>query len=109
MIRTVRANLSRRLVVCGLIALGAIAPAWPDVMSSAHEDALKARARGEIKSLEEIIATLKVHKYDRLVDVQIYRRDNRWIYEVTWLTKAGRYRIFTVDAAHASILKDEVK
>lgn len=109
MIRADRAKLSIRLVMAGLIAFGLGGAAAPDDSAPDHEDALKARARGEIKSLEEIIETLKVHKYDRLVDVQIYRRDSRWIYEVTWLTKSGRYRIFTVDAAHAAVLKDEVK
>ncbi|MDR3493995.1 MAG: hypothetical protein P4L82_05285 [Ancalomicrobiaceae bacterium] len=107
--RAVRASLSRRLALAGLMALAAGGTAMPDVVSPDHEDALKARARGEIRSLEEIIESLKVHKYDRLVDVQIYKRGNRWIYELTWLTKAGRYRIFTVDAAHAVVLKDEVK
>ncbi len=74
-----------------------------------HDDALGARERGEIKSLDEILQLLKPRKNDRLVDVVLDRRDGRYIYEVTWLTKVGRYRIFTIDAKDGIILKDETK
>jgi len=74
-----------------------------------HDDALAARARGEIKSLDEILQLLKPRKSDRMVDVVLSRRDGRFIYEVTLLTKLGRYRIFTVDATDGAILKDETK
>jgi uncharacterized membrane protein YkoI len=74
-----------------------------------HDDALGARARGEIKSLDEILQTLTPRKSDRMVDVVLERRDGRYIYEVTWLTKTGRYRIFTIDATDGRILKDETK
>ncbi len=74
-----------------------------------HDDALNARARGEIKPLDEILQLLKPRASDRMVDVVLDRRDGRWIYEVTWLTKFGRYRIFTVNAKDGVILKDEIK
>jgi hypothetical protein len=74
-----------------------------------HDDALAARSRGEIKSLEEILQSLKPRPNDRMVDVVLDRRDGRWTYNVTWLTKEGRYRIFTVDAKDGIVLKDETK
>jgi uncharacterized membrane protein YkoI len=95
----------------GLLAAAAlvlVAAAEPETAPD-HDDALKARARGEIKPLEQILQALKVHRTDRLVDVGINKRDGRWIYEVTWITKTGRFHIFTVDAAQAIILKDEIK
>jgi uncharacterized membrane protein YkoI len=79
------------------------------VTTQDHDDALSARARGEIQSLEEILQLLKPKPTDRLVDVVLDRRDGRWIYEVTWLTKLGRYHITTVNAKDGVILKDETK
>ncbi len=74
-----------------------------------HDDALAARARGEIKSLDDILQLMKPRKSDRMVDVVLTKRDGRFIYEVTLLTKLGRYRICTVDAKDGTILKDETK
>ena len=76
---------------------------------SDHDDALAARARGEIKSLGDILQSGKPRPNDRMVDVVLDHRDDRWIYEVTWLTKVGRYRIVTLDATDGTILKDETK
>jgi len=74
-----------------------------------HDDALNARARGEIMPLDEILQLLKPRKTDRMVDVVLDRRDERWIYEVTLLTKLGRYRIVTINAKDGVILKDGTK
>ena len=74
-----------------------------------HDDALNARARGEILPLETILQMLTQRKGDRLVDVVLQRPDGRWVYQVTWLTKTGRYRIFSVDAKDGQVLKDETK
>ena len=105
-----RARLAIAAVLLGMLTLAPVSGGAEVATSpSDHDDALKARARGEIRPLEQILEGLKVHKSDRLVDVEIRRLEGRWIYEVTWLTKIGRLRTFTVDAAQAVVLKDEIK
>lgn len=74
-----------------------------------HDSALEARARGEILPLEDILKKLSIRPEDRLVDVVLGRRDGQWIYDITWLTKSGRYHILTVEAAHGQLLQDQIK
>ncbi len=93
------------VAMIGQVSAGPVASHEP----SDHDNALKARARGEIKPLEQILEALKVQKSDRLIDVDIDQQGERWIYKVVWITKTGRFHIYTVDAAKAIILKDEIK
>lgn len=74
-----------------------------------HDSALDARARGEIMPLEEILKKLGGATDERLVDVVLERRGEHWIYDITRLTPAGRYRILTVDASNGRLIQDQTK
>lgn len=90
--------------------VGTAAPdADPAVRGSDHDTALAALARGEIKPLDEILATLHLSPAESFLGVGFDRADGRWIYEMTLLTAGGRYRIVTVDAADATIIKEELR
>lgn len=83
----------------------------PDVGVSRpdHDSALDARARGEILPLEDILKRLGSAPDERLVDVVLEHRDAHWIYDITRLTPAGRYRILTVDASNGRLIQDQTK
>lgn len=85
------------------------ADAEPAVRGSDHETALAALARGEIKPLDEILATLRLSPAESFLGVGFDRAGGRWIYEMTLLTAGGRYRVVTVDAANATIIKEELR
>ncbi|KPL52611.1 hypothetical protein ABB55_10565 [Prosthecomicrobium hirschii] len=74
-----------------------------------HEKARQALARGEVKSLDEILGLVTLSGQDNFVEVSLDRTDGRWIYAMTLLTAGGRYRVVTIDAATAKVLKEELK
>jgi hypothetical protein len=74
-----------------------------------HDSALDARARGEIMPLEDILKRLGSTPDERLVDVVLEHRGAHWIYDITRLTPAGRYRILTVDASSGRLIQDQTK
>lgn len=81
----------------------------PESVTADHERAWQALARGEVKSLDEILGLVTLRGHDNFVEVSLDRTDGRWIYAMTLLTAGGRYRVVTVDAATAKILKEELK
>lgn len=87
----------------------ATADVEPAVRGSDHDTALAALARGEIKPLDEILATLRLSPAESFLGVGFDRSGGRWIYEMTLLTAGGRYRVVTVDAANATIIKEELR
>lgn len=74
-----------------------------------HDSALDARARGEIMPLEDILKRIGSTTDERLVDVVLEHRGQHWIYDITRLTSAGRYRILTVDASNGRLIEDQTK
>jgi uncharacterized membrane protein YkoI len=83
-------------------------PAAGQSMLADHDAALAALARGEIKPLDEILASVKIDS-ESFVSVEFDKSAGRWLYAMTLLTASGRYRIVTVDAATAEILNEELK
>ncbi|MBT9292817.1 PepSY domain-containing protein [Prosthecodimorpha staleyi] len=81
----------------------------PESVAADHEKARQALARGEVKSLDEILGLVTLRGHDNFVEVSLDRTDGRWIYAMTLLTAGGRYRVVTIDAATAKVLKEELK
>ncbi len=91
------------MLVVGSGPVSANDPQWD------HDDALAAVERGEVKPLSEIMAVTRSTTSDRFVDVELARKTGRWIYEMTLLTDAGRFRVLKIDGATASILNEEFR
>ncbi|MEJ1157204.1 PepSY domain-containing protein [Prosthecomicrobium sp. N25] len=97
-----------RSLLCAAALLAAVVPAAAQSAVADHEAALAALARGEVKPLDEILATVKIGT-DAFIGIGFDRADGRWVYAMTLLTESGRYRVVTVDAATAEVLNEELK
>ena len=89
------------LIVCGV--LGTATPA----ASEDHDTARRALEHGEIRPLDQIIASVKSNVTGNIVSVEIEHFGPAWDYELRVLDRDGRIRRVTVDARSAQILKIE--
>ncbi len=71
-----------------------------------HERAREAVRRGEILSLEQILAK-HARADERLIEVEIDRKGRRWEYELELLGSDGRVRELEIDGASGSLLDEE--
>ena len=104
------APLSRRTVV-GLLAAAIAAvevPAGAHAKDKEeeedHDRARHALERGEIQSLDKVMAVVRDHVGGDIVGVEL-EHDDSWIYEFKVLKADGRIVEVSVDAASARILK----
>jgi uncharacterized membrane protein YkoI len=93
-----------------LVITVAVAASWPTVArADGHErDALhEAVEHGEIRSLADILATIRDKLPGEVAGVAVERKDGRWIYEFRVVDRQGRLFEVNVDARTATI--DRVK
>lgn len=91
------------LLAAGLLAAGADAMARDD---QDHEAARKAMARGEILPLTRILPVVAQARPGDVLKLQLDRHGQRFVYEVTVLTPAGKVTEVHVDAKTGALLKD---
>jgi uncharacterized membrane protein YkoI len=72
-----------------------------------HERAREAVRRGELLSLEQILARHPLRAGERLVEVELDRDDGRWEYEIEILTPAGRVRELEIDGATGALIDED--
>lgn len=68
-------------------------------------DVKQLKESGEITSLEIILDNLSEHNISRLLEVELYKRNNQYIYELEYIDDNGRVYEIEVDAVNAKVLK----
>ncbi len=102
---------ARQGILAGMV-LASIVAAGLARGSGAHDDddqaqARRARAAGEIVSLETILAAVDAGFRGQVIEVDLERDDGRWQYEIELLTADGHVIELTYDAATAKLLEAE--
>ncbi|WP_439535502.1 PepSY domain-containing protein [Methyloversatilis sp.] len=94
-----------------LLAFGALAAGvFYMPMGFADDDHIRARElsqRGEILSLEKISERAKAVRPGKLIDIDLERKRELWIYEVELLDDQGRVWEMKLDARNGELLKLE--
>jgi len=72
-----------------------------------HERAREAVRRGELLSLERILALHPLRPGERLIEVEIERDQGRWEYELELLGEDGRVRELEIDGASGALLDED--
>ncbi|HJV27231.1 MAG TPA: PepSY domain-containing protein [Aromatoleum sp.] len=83
----------------GAMATSGIASADGD-----HDRARSALERGEVLPLHVIIEKVERAYPGKVVEVELEREHDRWIYELRWLTRGGSLTKIEVDARDGTIL-----
>lgn len=102
------------LILAGLLTTATIAAITAGVLymptGFADDDHIRARElsqRGEILSLEKISERAKAMHPGKLIDIDLERKRERWIYEVELLDDQGRVWEMKLDAGNGELLKLE--
>lgn len=73
-----------------------------------QDEALKLRKQGEILSSQTFIErALERHPKARLLELELEKKQGRYIYEVELLTAYGQVRELKFDASSGELLEDE--
>lgn len=98
--RRVATRPRRPWVVAGLLALISVAPpsraAEPD-----HDEALRLRQAGQILPLQEVVARVVSQSPGRILEVELERAGDDYVYEVEILEPGGTLRRLWLDARTA--------
>ncbi|MCC6592365.1 MAG: peptidase [Xanthomonadales bacterium] len=72
-----------------------------------HEHAREAVRRGELLSLERILALHPPRPGERLLEVEVEHEAGRWEYELELLGADGRVRELEIDGASGALLDED--
>ena len=72
-----------------------------------HELARQALQRKEILPLDQVLAAIRDRVPGEIVEIELEREKDRWIYEVEIIDETGRMRDVLVDAKNAEIIGTE--
>jgi len=99
----------RHLVQAGLLVtalgVGGMTAVWAS--SSDHEQARQAMQADEIQPLAEILQKVSSEVHGRILEVELERKRNRWIYEFKTIEENGMVRETKVDAKTGEVLHSE--
>ena len=96
---------ARRSLLVGLAScLGVRSAAGTD---KDHDRARRAFQRGEIRSLSQIMADLKPQLGGEVIEVELERKANSYVYKLKILPASGRLWEVYVDAATGKVLRRE--
>lgn len=70
-----------------------------------HERARAALAAGEIRPLAELLAEVERRWVGRVIEMELDRDDDRWVYEFKLLPPSGRVFDLKLDAATGALLR----
>jgi len=99
--------MSRRLQLPAVIAVAAFIALCPAVVvadegEDDHEVARELYEHGDIRSLGEVVATLKRDNRGEVVGIELIPIGNRWVYRFQVIAPDGHRSIIEVDAGFVS-------
>ncbi len=100
-------RLSRCSVLIGAGLLCAVSTAGADRRD--HDDARALREQGAIVPLEEILRAATAQHPGRVVEVELDRRGEAYVYEIELLDAAGEVWELRYDAGTGALLKEETE
>ena len=97
-------SISRSLVLalCFLFAIPAIA-------GDDHDKARKALESGQVLPLQQILQKISKDYPAQVIEVELERKSNGWIYEIKQLSADGSISKLEVDAKTGIVLKQKSK
>lgn len=72
-----------------------------------QDRARRALEAGEILPLSRILAAAEAARPDRVIELELEREEDRWIYELELVTPKGQLYEMEIDAATATVLELE--
>ena len=90
--------------LASLLALSSFASAVAD---SDHERAREALRRGEVLPLAEILERVRTQMPGEVIETELEREHERWIYELKLIDADGRIIELEVDATDGRVLRSE--
>ena len=94
------------LLACSLLA----APAWAGSSSrNDHEQALQAVQSGQVLPLTTVLERLAAQHPGQVLEVELERDAQQWIYEIKLLTADGQLLKLKLDAGTAEVLRLKVR
>lgn len=91
-------------MACLFVAVAGTAMADDD-----HDRARAALERGEVLPLLTILERLAPVIDGDIIETELDREDGRWVYEISYIDRSGRLIELEIDAADATVLKEERK
>jgi uncharacterized membrane protein YkoI len=76
-------------------------PSWAD---NDHDQARQALQSGQIRPLSDILRSLSQEHPGQVLEVELERKRDQWLYEIKLLTPSGTLRRLRVDASTATVL-----
>lgn len=74
-----------------------------------HDDARGLREQGEIVPLEQILQAASAQRPGRVVEVDLERKDDTYVYEIEILDAGGEVWELKYDARKGTLLKEEAE
>lgn len=72
-----------------------------------HERAREAVVRGEVLPLDAVLARVQMRADERLLDAELEREGERWVYELELITVDGRVREVELDARDGRWIEED--
>lgn len=94
------------VILAGLLA-PTPAPAQAEDPEPDQEQAREALRRKEILPLDQVLSVIRDRVPGEIVEIELEREEDRWIYEVEIIDQSGRMRDVLVDAKNAEIIGTE--
>lgn len=91
-------KLKIRIFAGAALAVLAALSTYPATADNDHGDAMRLRRSGEILPLQEVLKRSRRKRGERVLDVELEHKRDRYIYEVESLDKKGRVRKDYYDA-----------
>jgi uncharacterized membrane protein YkoI len=98
-------NRLRRLLPLLCLALAAGAAPAGDDHGRDHDRARQALEAGEVLPLRTILERVERQHPGQVLEVELERRDGRWLYEIKLLRPGGTLSKLKVDAADGRVLE----
>ncbi|MBP6599169.1 MAG: PepSY domain-containing protein [Giesbergeria sp.] len=92
------------LLACSLVT----APAWSSSRDD-HEQALQAVQSGQVLPLTTVLERLAAQHPGQVLEVELEREAQQWIYEIKLLTTDGQLVKLKLDAGTAQVLRMKVR
>lgn len=92
------------LLACSLLS----APAWSSSRND-HEQALQAVQSGQVLPLTTVLERLAAQHPGQVLEVELERQAQQWIYEIKLLSADGQLLKLKLDAGTAEVLRMKVR
>lgn len=87
------------------VSLGAAVAPLPALADDDHERARRALQAGELLSLNEILKRVQQTQPGEVLEVELERERDRWVYELKVLSRDGALIKLDVDGRDGSVLR----